>query len=153
MLWCSWAIQKKIFHLETAGTRTWKASKLTHLYGCVASAQSMSLFIAFLLGFKQLGSQVIYEWIMRAFMNLSWLRFRPQYPKWFLGNWSCVKCSVVVPVPPCWLSWMPLIDPFIYYQNCHQITFLSSALNQTWDPNNSCTESESVEMRQNEENL
>lgn len=61
VLWCSWEIQKKRFTLKTAGTRTWKTSKLTCLYGCVASAQSMSLFVVFLLGFKQLESQIIYE--------------------------------------------------------------------------------------------
>lgn len=37
----------------------WKASELTHLYGHVASAQS--LFSVPLLGLKQLGNQIIYE--------------------------------------------------------------------------------------------
>lgn len=37
----------------------WKASELTQLYVCVAFAQSTSPFIVSLLGFKQLGSQII----------------------------------------------------------------------------------------------
>lgn len=113
MLWYSWEIQTKILHLKIARTRTWKASRLTHLYGYVASAQSMYLFNVFLLSFKQLRSQIIYVWNNEALYEPLMTQIQATV-SWMVLWWlelREVQCGGTNPL--CWLSRMPLIGPLI----------------------------------------
>ena len=69
-----------------AGTRMCKASEQTHLYGCIAPAQSMALFFVSQLGLKQLGSQVICEWNNKGLSPLGHSQIQPTL-SWMVPWW------------------------------------------------------------------